>query len=143
VNPNPLLGTWSLKSYVVTTAAGERSTPYGESPSGYLYYGPDARMVVIGAASDRISPAGPTPPDDQRLALYNTMFAYSGTYSLQADQVVHHVDISWNQVWAGTDQVRVFEVSGNTLTLSTRLMDAAGAPGSLYVLVWERVAARC
>ena len=31
---NPLLGTWKLTAYVVTTAAGERTTPFGENPTG-------------------------------------------------------------------------------------------------------------
>jgi hypothetical protein len=33
VDGNLLLGTWKLKSYVVTTAAGVRSTPYGKNPT--------------------------------------------------------------------------------------------------------------
>jgi len=35
---NPVLGTRKLQSYVVTAGAGERSTPYGEHPIGYLGY---------------------------------------------------------------------------------------------------------
>jgi hypothetical protein len=27
---NPLVGTWKLKSYVLTTTTGERSTPAGD-----------------------------------------------------------------------------------------------------------------
>jgi hypothetical protein len=46
VDRNPLLGTWKLQSYVVTTAARERLTPYGESPTGYLSYTADGRMYA-------------------------------------------------------------------------------------------------
>src|SRR5580692_12455508 len=81
VDGNPLLGTWKLKSHVVTTAGGERSTPYGENPTGYLSYSADGRMQVIGAAEGRIVPTGSAPPDNERVALHNTMFAYAGTYS--------------------------------------------------------------
>jgi hypothetical protein len=49
VDGNPLLGTWKLKSHVVTTAAGVRSTPNGENPTGYLSCSGDGRMQVIGA----------------------------------------------------------------------------------------------
>jgi hypothetical protein len=137
---NPLLGTWKLKSHIITTPAGERSTPYGETPTGYLSYSADGRMQVIGAASGRIVPTDPTPPDNERVALYDTMFAYAGTYSVEAGKVIHHVDISWNEVWTGTDQIRLFEVNGNTLTLTTRAMDPACDREVHYAVVWEKVA---
>jgi hypothetical protein len=67
------------------------------------------------------------------------MFAYAGTYSLGVGKVTHHVDISWNELRTGTDQVRLFEVQGNTLTLTTRIRDAEGATETHYALVWERI----
>jgi hypothetical protein len=96
-------------------------------------------MQAIGAASDRIVPAAPTPPDHERVALHDTMFAYAGRYSVEAGKVIHHVDISWNEVWTGTDQIRVFEVNGNTLTLSTHARDPASDTEAHYALVWEKV----
>ena len=96
-------------------------------------------MQVIAAANDRIVPAGPIPPDNERLALYDTMFAYAGTYSVEADRVIHHVDISWNEAWTGTDQIRHFELKGNTLTLTTRITDSASNTEAHYAVVWEKV----
>jgi Lipocalin-like domain len=128
-----------LKSHVVTTAAGERSTPYGDSPTGYLVYSIDGRMQVMGAANGRNAP-GPVPSERERATLYDTMFAYAGTYSIHADKVIHHVDIAWNEVWTGTDQTRDFMVSGNTLTLSTHIEDQGTGSETHYSLVWERVA---
>jgi hypothetical protein len=136
---NLLLGAWKLKSYLVTDAAGRQSTPYGDHPTGYLNYSADGRMQAIGAAAQRIIPAGPAPPENERLALYNSMFAYAGTYSVEADKVIHHVDVSWNEVWTGTDQIRSFEVNGSTLTLTTHFTDPASNTEVLYALVWERV----
>src|SRR5579862_7108559 len=139
MDESPLLGTWKLKSYVVTTAAGVRSTPYGENPTGYLSYSADGRMQAIGAASGRLVPAGSTATDNERVALHNTMFAYAGTYSVEAAKVIHHVDISWNEVWTGTDQIRLFAVNGNTLTLTTPATDPASGTISVYTVVWEKV----
>ena len=139
---NPLLGTWKLKAYVVTTAAGERPTPYGANPTGYLSYSADGRMQVMAAANGRIVPVGAAPPDNERVALYDTMFAYAGTYSVEAGKVIHHVDISWNEVWTGTVQVRLFEVNANTLTLTTRITDPSNDTEAHYALVWEKVASR-
>ena len=137
---NPLLGTWKLKSCVVTAATGARSTPYGENPTGYLSYSADGRMQVIGVANGRTVPAlGPKPADNERAVLHDTMFAYAGTYSLEAGKVIHHVDTSWNEAWTGTDQIRLFEVNGNFLTLTTRFADPASDTEALYAVVWERV----
>ena len=139
MNGNPLLGTWRLRSHVVTTAAGVRSHPYGERPTGFLSYSADGRMQVIGAAQDRAIAAGASPTERERAALYDTLFAYAGTYTIDGGQVVHHVDISWNEAWTGSDQVRRFEVRGNTLTLSTRIEDPATGTETHYALVWEKL----
>ena len=84
VGGNPVLGTWKLKSYVVTAGTGEKSTPYGEHPMGYLSYSADGRMQAIGTSSRRIVPLSSTPTDQERVTLHETMFAYAGTYSLEA-----------------------------------------------------------
>lgn len=137
---NPLLGTWKLKSYVVTKATGERSTPFGERPTGYLSYSSDGHMQVIGVADDRIEPADTSPPDSERVSLYDTMFAYGGTFSVQGDRVIHHVDVSWNEAWTGTDQIRAFEVTGGVLTLTTLVRDPASGVESHYAVSWEKIA---
>jgi hypothetical protein len=139
VSGNPVLGTWKLKSYVVTAGTGEKSAPYGEHPIGYLSYSADGRMQAIGTSSRRIAPLNSAPTDEERVALHETMFAYAGTYSLEAGKVTHHVDISWNEVWNGTDQVRFYEVNGTTLTLTSRAIDPTSAREAQYVVVWEKV----
>ena len=70
------------------------------------------------------------------------MTAYAGTYTLQADKVIHHVDISWNEAWTGTDQVRFFKLDGNILTITTAPNKSPmdGREGQT-VLVWEKVKA--
>jgi hypothetical protein len=138
-NGNPVLGTWKLKSYVVTAGTGEKSTPYGEHPTGYLSYSADWRMQAIGTSSGRIAPLNFALTDEERVALHETMFAYAGTYSLEAGKVTHHVDISWNEVWNGTDQVRFYEVSGAMLTLTSRVIDPTSGREAQYVVAWEKV----
>lgn len=139
MDKSTLLGTWRLKSYVVTRATGERSTPYGENPTGYLSYSADNRMQVIGVAEDRRVPIGARPPDNERIALYDTMFAYAGTFSVEDDKIIHHIDISWNESWTGTDQVRALEVSGAILTLTTHIRDPVSGVENHYAVAWERI----
>jgi hypothetical protein len=137
---NPLVGTWKLKSYVLTTT-DERSTPFGEHPSGFLSYSPDRRMYAIGTADDRIKPHDIVATNDERVKLHRAMFAYAGTYSVEPDKVIHHVDISWNQVWNGTNQVRFYKLTGDTLTITTaRARSAYDGRESQSVLVWKKVA---
>lgn len=138
VTANSLIGTWRLKSYVVTTAAGERTTPYGPKPRGLLSYSADGHMQVIGVADERVIPVGSTATTSERAALYDTLFAYAGTYSVEGNTVTHHVEISWNGSWTNTDQLRIFERNGNTLTLGTRMIDATSGAEVNYTLEWEK-----
>jgi hypothetical protein len=96
------------------------------------------RMQVMGTASARTGPLEMTPTDEERVELHKTMFAYAGTYSAEAGKVTHHVDTSWNETWTGTDQVRFYEIHGDTLTLTSRAIDPSAAEAQ-YTLVWEKV----
>ena len=140
---NPVLGTWKLKSFVrEVTATGEKINQYGEHPSGYLGYSADGRMYAVITADNRIKPSDVNLTDEQRVKLHQTLQSYAGTYTVQADRVIHHVDISWNEAWTGTDQVRFFKLDGNILTITTAPnkspLDGREGRG---VLVWEKVKA--
>jgi hypothetical protein len=138
---NPLLGTWKLRSMLYeATASGKRSSPFGDHPVGYLSYSPDGRMHAIGAAEERPKPSELVPTDEQKAKLQETMFAYAGTYTADGEKVIHHVDISWNQSWTGTDLVRFYRLDGNTLTITTaRARSAIDGEEGQFVLVWEKV----
>ena len=138
---NPLLGTSKLKSYVREVAAtGERYNERGENPDGYLSYAADGRMYAIITWENRITPRDVVPTDEERIKLFSTMISYAGTYTFDAEKVVHHVDISWNQNWTGTDQVRFYKLDGNTLTITSALAKnfTDGREGR-SILVWEKL----
>jgi hypothetical protein len=138
---NPLLGTWKLKSYVREVAAtGERTNERGEHPNGYLGYAADGRMYAIITWENRAAPGDVVPTNEERIKLFSTMISYAGTYTFDAEKVVHHVDISWNQNWTGTDQVRFYKLDGNTLTITSALARnfTDGREGR-SILVWERL----
>jgi hypothetical protein len=59
---------------------------------------------------------------------------------LEEGKVIHDVDISWNEAWTGTVQVRAFELNGDILTLSMRIPDPVMGSETIYAVVWERVA---
>ena len=117
---NPLLGTWKLKSFVREVAAtGERIHQFGEHPSGYLNYSADGRKYFFITSENRIRPHDANLTDEERVKLHQTMLAYAGTYTLEADKVTHHIDISSNETSTGRNEVRFYKAEGNILTITT------------------------
>jgi hypothetical protein len=57
--------------------------------------------------------------DAEGADLYRTMLAYSGTYSIDGNKVIHEIEFSWNQSWNGTNQQRTFVIQGNKLMIRT------------------------
>jgi len=137
-----LYGTWRLVSFTRTVlATGETMDLYGKSPHGFINYGRDGRVLVLIVSDKRPKPADLAKMTDQeRVELFKTTIAYGGTYSYDGKAIRHHVDISWNENWTGTDLVREVKFDGNRLILST-VPAPASQDGKLVtaVLTWERV----
>jgi hypothetical protein len=140
---SPLVGTWKLKTVVhEVTATGERKNQFGDSPLGYISYAPDGRMYAMGVRSDRSKPAAAAPTPEEATKLFQSMFAYTGSYTLEPGKVTHHIDVSWNQGWTGTDQVRFYKLDGNMLTIKSAPAKSPldGREGQ-FVLEFEKVPA--
>jgi hypothetical protein len=137
----PQLGTWKLQSFTTEyLETGQTAEPYGAHPTGYLSYGPDCRMYAIIVQENRKPPAAVVPTDAEKIELFSGVLAYAGTYTIDGDKVSHHVDVSWNQAWTGTTQVRQFKIEGNTLHI--RSMPAKNPRDgrlSSSTLVWIKV----
>jgi hypothetical protein len=83
---NLLLGTWKLQSLVFEAiATGQRSSPFGDDPHGYLSYSADGRMYTIGVAGDRPKPRDLVPTDEEKVKLEESMFVYAGTYTADGE----------------------------------------------------------
>ena len=131
-----LVGNWKMVSYLTEElATGEKTALLGEHPKGYLIYTPEGRMMALSVHETR----SPPKTDEDRINLHKNMVAYSGRYTVEGNKVVHHIDISWNQSWTGTDQVRFFKLEGNTLTIKTApTKNPITGMESTSVVVWER-----
>ena len=86
-------------------ATGERQDALGQNPRGSVVYTPE-RVTFLVLKNNRLRPGRFPPSDEEKIALFDTMFAYSGSYTVESDRVIHHVDMSWNEAWSGTEQVR-------------------------------------
>jgi len=116
---NPFLGTWQLVSVTRDTVPPSKTiNSFGDQPSGFLNYTDDGRMMVIIVQKERPIPQDKIANDTEALALYRTFNSYAGTYTIKDDHIIHHIDISWNQKWTGTDQIRYYQFVEDRLILS-------------------------
>jgi hypothetical protein len=121
-------------------ATGARSEPVGQNPIGFINYGPDGRMIVINVRSDRKKPAGPSPTSEEKVALYDSLLASAGSYTITDGEVIHHEDASWNESSTGLDLVRVVRFDGNRVHLSMRPgPDPLDGVISVRTITWERL----
>ncbi len=114
-----IVGAWRLKSFVRVTADGAQYDQLGAHPDGYLLYSADGRMSVLMVDGDRPAPKHSPPDPAERAALHETMLAYAGTYRVDGDKIVHHIEMAWDQTRIGSDQVRFFSFDGGQLRLRT------------------------
>lgn len=137
-----LVGTWRLLTFTRTVlATGETIDLFGKSPSGYITYGADGRMQVILVKEGRPKPDLQKMTDSERANLFKYMAAYAGTYTFDGKTVTHHIEVSWNEVWSGTDQQRDVQIEGNRVTLTTHpAPNPTDGTMSVSRLVWERAA---
>lgn len=136
-----LYGTWRLVSWTrQVVGTGESADMFGKAPHGYLNYGRDGRMFSIIVKENRPKPADLAKMTDQeRAELFNTMLAYGGTFKVDGGRVVHNVDISWNENWTGTAQVRNFRIEGRRLSISYGPQIGSDGRQITGVLTWEKV----
>jgi hypothetical protein len=134
------VGTWRLVATERRDATGALVTPPtsgSQSRIGFIVYDPSGYMAVAIMQPGRPAYAGQQPlPEEARKAL-GGYTSYFGTYSVNEVEysVTHHTQGALNIRMSGTDQKRVFEFSGDRLTLKPPV----GANGIQARLTWERV----
>ena len=135
-------GVWKLVKY------SRRYLDTGEVrsdmlPQAYILYTPGGFMMSITVEEKREPPAGEVLTDEERVRLFKTIIsAYSGTYIVEGDKVIHDVNLSWNEAWTGTRQMRLFKVSGDQLVIETTPR-TAGTDTRQFIntLTWQRTEA--
>jgi hypothetical protein len=136
-----VVGSWRLLSWVQEDVESKIvQAVFGDNPVGVITYTSDGHMSVFIANPKRRAAGGPFATDAEAAALYRTMVAYSGSYSIDGNEVIHKVEVSWNEAWNGTDQHRFIEVKDNRLTIKTPTMvSQMSGKRSINTLVWERM----
>jgi hypothetical protein len=136
-----LVGTWKVVSVVrEEVPSGAKTDLMGPSPTGFITYGPDGRMMVLIMRGERPKPAGDRPSAAEAEALFRSMVSYAGRYTVSGDKLTHHIEVSWNQSWAGAAQSRFVRFDGNRVALSTEVSpDPIDGKISVRTMIWERV----
>ena len=114
-----ITGSWRLVSWEVSSTGGEREQPFGADPKGLLIYSADGYMQV--SIAPRMEGEGK-----------GDYLNYAGRFRLEGDTVVHEVELSANERFRDTEQVRRMELDGERLTLR------ADAGDRRHVLEWRR-----
>jgi hypothetical protein len=112
-----LVGVWRLLACDTEYQdSGTREPYFGPArPAGYIAFTPEGRMLALLVGGDRV--AGES--QETQAALFHTMVAYAGRYRLEGDQFTTIVDVSWNEAWTGTEQIRYYFLDGDRLDVVT------------------------
>ena len=131
-----LVGSWTLRSWTIQIVGGELMEPFGPNPKGRAVFTPDQHVAFIIVAANRKPPTN----NDESAALLKSLLAYTGKFKIEGDKFTTKVDISWNELLTGQDQVRFFKIEGDRLSLRTAEQVSAVYPGKKVIgtLTWQR-----
>jgi hypothetical protein len=135
-----LVGVWMFTSQSTKElATGKINYPYGEKPTGHIVYTKGGHVAFVLAGDNRKAPAGATATDAERITLFNTIAAGSGTYKVEGNTIIATYTASWNQTWTGISQKRQFEIVGNKLTVTSAPTKDLAGQDIVFVVTYERV----
>ena len=136
-----LVGSWRLLEVEHIGDDGEVGRPFGEHPLGILIYTAEGTMSATLMQSGRAKFADGdilAGSDAERIAAFTSSSAFAGRYEIVGDEIRHHLEVATYPNWAGTDQVRSFDLSDTHLTLYPPRMRMQGKDRRGRVR-WERL----
>jgi hypothetical protein len=141
VDQTKLMGIWKLLSFDAELQdTGELNPILGNNPKGYLIFTPEGRAMTVFTAGDRKAPK----TDEERVAAFTSMYAYSGLYRIEGDKMTWKLDVSWNEAWIGTELVRSLKLEGDRLKIISAWNPSTNPRFHLgkmvrAIITWERV----
>ena len=139
-----LVGTWTLMRYVENDiVTGGENHPFGEHPLGLLLYTPDGYVSAQLQHRERSRFADGDPlraTAAEYASAGSTYIAYSGRYFVdEAKQALsHEMAVSLFPNWFGQRQVRLVQVTGEYLQLSTDGPQRFNGALKIATLTWQR-----
>ena len=139
-----LLGAWTLSSCVERDIeTGFENHPFGERPLGLILYTPDGYMSAQLQRSERPPFAEgdllhATP--EEYAAAGSSYVAYSGRFFVDEGKksLSHEMSVSFFPNWLGQRQVRLVELNGDHLQLSTDIPQRMNGVLKIVTVSWRR-----
>jgi hypothetical protein len=135
-----LVGSWTLIS-VKVDQGGQMVEPFGASPKGALMFDRNGRFSMVINRSDLPKIASNNrmaASQEENRAIVQGSIAYFGTYTVSAEDrlFIIHVEGGTFPNWVGTDQKRIFSITGDELKYTNS--DRSAGAGTALV-VWKRL----
>jgi hypothetical protein len=128
------VGVWKVVDYTATDpATGEVKHPFGANPIGTAIYTANGQMSVFVAGSHRM-PSSSTGAKraEERAALFDGMYAYTGTYTVKGNTVTLHIESAWQPDWVGAEKTRTLKLDHGILSIVTPPMTSP-VDGKTYI----------
>ena len=114
-----IVGSWKQTAfYQKVVATGERRDIYGDKVLGRVIYTKEGTFCTMATAADR-KQAAPAVTEAEKLALFSSMYAYCGKYTVDGAKVSTLSDTAWAPEWLTSPHDGKWEVKGKTLTVET------------------------
>lgn len=123
-SPHDLIGTWRGVRYEVWDDQGRISTPFGDPISGYAVFDETGHAFIQMMRTPPVQPfasvSGPTVAELQ--TAFSAFAAYYGPYTTdgRTNTFTIRVEGSNMPAYTGCEQVRRFQIEGDTLKLGIR-----------------------
>jgi len=120
------VGLWKLTGHGnKNPSTGAIEHPRGQHPGGYQLFSKDGHHMFVMFDENRKKPSGP-PSNPDKVALFDSMISYAGTYKIEGNKVLIHIEHDASQQ-VQIDRTYVVELAGNKMTLTAEpFTDAAG-----------------
>jgi hypothetical protein len=114
-----ILGSWRQTAfYQKVVATGERRDIYGDKVLGRVIYTKEGTFCTMATAADR-KQAAPAVAEAEKPALFSSMYAYCGKYTVDGAKLSTIADTAWAPGWLTSPHDGKWEVKGKTLTVET------------------------
>ena len=137
---HPIVGTWKLKSFTELDI-GTNATwhPMGRNARATVIYTSNGHVATIFAAEARNAATTIPIAAIEAAHLFRTMVAFAGRYETKGSELIYYPEISWNEAWNGTTQVRHFEIKDDVLSIrSVPAKTVLGDAMTIMSMTWER-----
>lgn len=114
-----IVGSWKQTAfYQKVIGTGERRDIYGDKVLGRVIYTKEGTFCTMATAADR-KQASSAVAEAEKPALFSSMYAYCGKYTVDGAKLSTMADTAWAPGWLSSPHDGKWEVKGKILTFET------------------------